>query len=87
VTILPNYHIGRVVLGSMCVGDSLWLGGVVTMLQASACKTDTHRETAKSANTRVAVMFYVFFSTRHFILHAKCHFSLSLPYPVLCLHH
>ena len=21
-----NYHIGRIVLGSMCVGDSVWLG-------------------------------------------------------------
>jgi hypothetical protein len=26
VTILLNYHIGRVVLGSMCVGVSVWLG-------------------------------------------------------------
>ena len=25
-TILLNYHIGRIVLGSMCVGDSVWLG-------------------------------------------------------------
>jgi hypothetical protein len=25
-TILLNYNIGRVVLGSMCVGDSVWLG-------------------------------------------------------------
>ena len=25
-TILLNYHIGRIVLGSMCVGVSLWLG-------------------------------------------------------------
>jgi len=25
-TILLNYHIGRVVLGSMCVGVSVWLG-------------------------------------------------------------
>jgi len=23
---LLNYHIGRYVLGSMCVGDSVWLG-------------------------------------------------------------
>jgi len=23
---LLNYHIGRFVLGSMCVGDSVWLG-------------------------------------------------------------
>jgi len=30
-TILLNYHIGRIVLGSMCVGVSVWL----------ACKTDT----------------------------------------------
>jgi len=25
-TTLLNYHIGRIVLGSMCVGDSVWLG-------------------------------------------------------------
>ena len=25
-TILLNYHIGRIVLGSMCVGDLVWLG-------------------------------------------------------------
>jgi len=24
--VLLNYHIGRIVLGSMCVGDSMWLG-------------------------------------------------------------
>ena len=26
MTILFNYHIGRIVLGSMCVGVSVWLG-------------------------------------------------------------
>ena len=26
MTILLNYHIGRIVLGSMCVGVSVWLG-------------------------------------------------------------
>jgi len=25
-TILMKYHIGRIVLGSKCVGDSVWLG-------------------------------------------------------------
>ena len=25
-TILLNYHIGRIVIGSMCVGVSVWLG-------------------------------------------------------------
>jgi hypothetical protein len=24
--ILLNYHIGHIVVGSMCVGDSVWLG-------------------------------------------------------------
>jgi len=24
-TILLNYHIDRIILGSMCVGDSVWL--------------------------------------------------------------
>ena len=33
-TILLKYHIGRIVLGSMCVGDSVWLFGVVSVLQA-----------------------------------------------------
>ena len=26
MTILLNYHIGRIVLGSMCVGVSVWFG-------------------------------------------------------------
>ena len=26
MTILLNYHIGRIVLGSLCVGVSVWLG-------------------------------------------------------------
>ena len=26
MTILLNHHIGHIVLGSMCVGDSVWLG-------------------------------------------------------------
>jgi len=26
VTILSNYHFGHIVLGSMCVGVSVWLG-------------------------------------------------------------
>ena len=26
MTILLNYHIGRIALGSMCVGVSVWLG-------------------------------------------------------------
>ena len=26
ISILLNYHIARIVLGSMCVGVSLWLG-------------------------------------------------------------
>jgi len=25
-TILLKYHVGRIVLGSMCVGISMWLG-------------------------------------------------------------
>jgi len=45
VTILLNYHIGCIVLGSMCVGVSVWLGWsgirVVGWNCASACNTDT----------------------------------------------
>ena len=44
-TILLNYHIGRIVLGSMCVGVSVWLGccgiRVAGWSCASACNTDT----------------------------------------------
>ena len=39
-TILLNYHIRRIVLGSMCVGVFCgWVGGV-SVLQAEACYTD-----------------------------------------------
>jgi len=34
-----NYHIGRIVLGSMCVGVSVWLGW--SGIRVAACKTDT----------------------------------------------
>ena len=39
-TILLNYHIGRIVLGSMCVGVSVWLrwsGIRVAGLSSGAC--------------------------------------------------
>jgi len=40
-----NYHIGRVVLGSMCVGVSVWLGW-------SAYNTDiTPTQTHRNSNT------------------------------------
>jgi hypothetical protein len=38
-TVLLNYHIGRIVLVSMCVGVSVWLGW--SGIQAEACNTDT----------------------------------------------
>jgi len=41
VTVLLNYHIGSFVLGSMFVGDSVWLGWSGIRVQASACNTDT----------------------------------------------
>ena len=40
VTILLNYHIGRIILGLMCVGVSVWLGwsGIrVAGLSSGAC--------------------------------------------------
>ena len=42
MTILLNYHIGRIVLGSMCVGDSVWLvwSGIRVAGTASACSTN-----------------------------------------------
>ena len=57
-TFLLNYHIGRIVLGSMCVGVS-----VVSVLQASACNMDTtptqpHRNsnTHRTKNTTTNVV-------------------------------
>ena len=48
-TILLNYHIGRIVLGSMCVGVSLWLvwsgirvaGGSLNEEQYDQCGNST----------------------------------------------
>jgi len=34
-----NYHIGRFVLGSLCVGDSVRLG--LSSVRVAACNTDT----------------------------------------------
>jgi len=43
---LLNYHIGRYVLDSLCVGDSVWLGWsgirIAGWSTASACNTDTN---------------------------------------------
>ena len=36
---LLNYHIGRYVLGSLCVGDSVWLG--LSGIRVAACNMDT----------------------------------------------
>jgi len=42
---LSNYHIGRVVLGSMCVGVSVWLGwSGVRVAGFSHTETPTHIE-------------------------------------------
>ena len=44
------------VLVSMCIGVSVWLVGVVSVLQAEACQTDTtptsHTETPTNIETR-----------------------------------
>jgi len=47
VTILLNYHIGLIVLGSMGVGDSVWLvwsGIRVAGFQPNHTETPTHIE-------------------------------------------
>ena len=49
-TILSNYHIGRIVLGSMCVGVSVWLGWSGVRV-AEACYTDT----TKNNTTNVVI--------------------------------
>jgi len=49
-----NCHIGRIVLGSMRAGVSVWSGraGVVSVLQASACNTDsTPTQPHRNSNT------------------------------------
>ena len=40
-TILLNYHIGRIVLGSMCVGVSVWVGW--SGIRVAGCNTDTFK--------------------------------------------
>jgi len=34
--VLLNYHIGRIVLGSMCVGDLVWLG--LSSVRVASCR-------------------------------------------------
>jgi hypothetical protein len=60
---LLNYHIGRFVLGSMCVGDTLWLGWSGIRVAGFACNTDTtptqpHRysNTHRTKNTTTNVV-------------------------------
>jgi len=49
--VLLNYHIGHIVLGSMCVGDLVWLGWSV---QAEAHRnSNTHR--TKNNTTNVVI--------------------------------
>ena len=44
-TILLNYHIGRIVLGSMCVGVSVWVQPATRIpLQPNHTETPTHIE-------------------------------------------
>jgi len=40
-SILLNCHVGRIVLRSMCVGVSVWLGWSGIRVAGSACNTDT----------------------------------------------
>jgi len=49
-TILLNYQIGRIVLGSMCVGDSVWLGW--SGISVAACNMETTpTQTHRNSNT------------------------------------
>jgi hypothetical protein len=56
--VLLNYHIGRLVLSSLCVGDLVRLVWMVFVLQAedscaSACKTSTNQnQPHQSSNTQ-----------------------------------
>ena len=48
---LLNYHIGHIVLGSMCVGDLVWLGWSV---QAEAHRnSNTHRTKNNTTNVKI----------------------------------
>jgi len=48
VNILLNYHIGRVVLGSMCVGVSVWLGW--SGIRVAHRNSNTHRTENNTTN-------------------------------------
>ena len=54
-TILLNYHIGRIVVGSMCVGVSVWLGwsGTDTTSTQPHRNSNTHR--TKNNTTNVVI--------------------------------
>jgi len=55
-TILLNYHIGRIVLGSMCVGVSVWLGwnGMEKLKPATQIPLQTNQtETPKHIEPRI----------------------------------
>jgi len=60
-TILLNYHIGRIVLGSMCVGDSVWLGwsgirvaGPTQVAKGLRLQTDTCKRLIAHLNAYLA---------------------------------
>jgi len=63
VTILLNYHISRIVLGSMCVGVSVWLGwsgirvaGSQPATRIPHLNSNTHR--TKNNTTNVIIQQY-----------------------------
>jgi len=52
--VLLNYHIGRIVLGSMCVGVSVWLGwSGIRVAGFSLLHSNTHR--TKNNTTNVVI--------------------------------
>ena len=51
---LLNYHIGRIVLGSMCVGVSMWLGwSGIRVANRPHRNSNTHR--TKNNTTNVVI--------------------------------
>jgi len=50
-----NYHIGRIVLGSMCVGDSVWLGWSGICLAGWSTASAWNTDRTKNKTTDVVI--------------------------------
>jgi len=61
VTILLNYHIDRIVLGSMCVGVSVWLGSSGVRVAGFSLQHG-HHSNPSTQNSRKLLMMDILMS-------------------------